>query len=344
MMSGTSLDGIDLSLGTFILSDNKWYYEPVKVETLIYPDYWIEQLIQAPTMNGEQLLRLHREYGRFIGQAINLFLEGCSVRPSLAGIHGHTIFHDPARGFNFQLGDGAAIAATTGLKIINDFRSLDVCLGGQGAPLVPLADRLLWGEYAVCLNLGGFANVSFEKDGKRIAFDIAPANLGFNHYARTLGRTYDNNGELARSGKVDIPLLEKLENIMFYQLAPPKSLGREWFEKEFLPIAESSPIAPEDKLSTLCEHLALRIAADLNEAPEGKMLVTGGGAHNLYLIERVESHLKHIKVVIPEKQVVDFKEAIAFAFLGVLRFLNLPNCLHSVTGAKVDCCSGSING
>lgn len=344
MMSGTSLDGIDLSLGNFSLIDEKWDYQSVKAETIEYPAYWIEQLTLAPTLGGEQLLRLHREYGRFIGQAINLFLEGCSVRPSLAGIHGHTIFHDPARGFNFQLGDGAAIAATTGLKIINDFRSLDICLGGQGAPLVPIADRLLWGEYAACLNLGGFANVSFEQAGERVAFDIAPANLGMNYFARKLGRPFDNRGEMARKGEVNNSLLEKLDNIPFYRLTPPKSLGREWFEREFLPLVEDSQLSPEDILATLCEHLARRVGADLQTIPPGKMLITGGGAHNHYLIERIKACVENLNVVVPEKQVVDFKEAIAFAFLGILRYLDKTNCLRSVTGAATNCSSGSITG
>lgn len=344
MMSGTSLDGIDFTLGEFSRNGHQWSYRPVKSLTYPYPDAWINRLSEAQNLSGEQLIMLHREYGFYIGSLINQFLESEDLKPDLAAIHGHTLFHNPAAGFNFQLGDGAAIAAITGLKVINDFRSLDVCLGGQGAPLVPIADRLLWSEYAACLNLGGFANVSFELAGQRIAFDIAPANLGLNYFARLAGHAYDKGGQLAKLGKVNNTLLSALEALPYYKLPAPKSLGREWFEQAFLPCTISVPCSPPDMLATLCMHLALRIRYELREAPAGNILITGGGAHNHYLIDCIRAQLPQFGVVVPDARIIDFKESIAFALLGVLRLTGEANCLKSVTGAGRDCCSGSITG
>ncbi|MFW5831896.1 MAG: anhydro-N-acetylmuramic acid kinase, partial [Prolixibacteraceae bacterium] len=222
---------------------------------------------------------------------------------------------------------------------IADFRTGDVALGGQGAPLVPVGDRLLFSQYESCLNLGGFANISFEKEGKRVAFDICPANFILNDLARKLGKSFDESGELGRQGTIDNQLLEKLNRLDFYTQTPPKSLGKEWMDSHFFPIIEESNLSVQDKLRTAYEHIAIQIA---KTAPaEGKMLVTGGGAFNTFLLEKFKEYMK-CEIIIPSSEIINYKEALVFAFLGLLRHLGEINCYASVTGASRDSSSGVI--
>lgn len=338
-MSGTSLDGLDLAAVEFRRSKNRWNFSIVAAETKKYSGEWEEKLRTAPKLSGEQLIVLHNVYGQFTGQQINRFIKTRQLLPDLIASHGHTVFHQPEKGFTFQAGNGACIAAETGITTVADFRTSDVALGGQGAPLVPVGDRLLFPEYEACLNLGGFANISFEQNGKRIAFDICPVNFILNDLAQKLIKPYDENGELGRQGAIDNQLLEKLNQLEFYAQNPPKSLGREWVDKNFLPIMEKSNLPVQDQLRTAYEHLALQIA---KAAPaSGKMLVTGGGAFNSFLMERLRQHLK-CEIVIPSSEIINYKEALVFAFLGLLRYLGEINCYASVTGASRDSSSGVI--
>lgn len=338
-MSGTSLDGLDLAAVEFSLSNNKWKFSVIEAETLKYPKEWEEKLRSAHNLPGEHLMKLHSDYGRFIGQQANRFIKKHKLSPKLIASHGHTIFHQPENGFTFQAGNGASIAAETGITTISDFRTTDVALGGQGAPLVPVGDRLLFSEYESCLNLGGFANVSFEQNKKRIAFDICPVNIVLNYYAGKLGFEFDADGDLGKRGKVNDELLGKLNQLGFYEKNPPKSLGREWVENSFLPLTESFGISVEDKLRTIYEHISMQIGGTAPES--GKILVTGGGAFNSFLIERIRTHAK-CSIELPSAQIINFKEAIIFAFLGLLRFRNEINCYASVTGAKKESSSGVI--
>ncbi len=339
-MSGTSLDGLDICLADFSGRENKLEYEIESAETIPYSDEWKNKLLLAEKCVGAELMGLHSEYGKFLGEQVLQFLKKIPKEkyPQLISSHGHTIFHRPEAGYTFQLGSGEFLAHTCKIPVVCDFRSTDVALGGQGAPLVPIGDRLLFGEYEYCLNLGGFANISFEKSGKRIAFDICPVNYVLNRLANRVGKEFDGSGKISSSGKIIPELLEKLDSLSFYKKSPPKSLGREWVEEMVFPLLSSNE-KTEDLLRTFTEHIAGQISAQCNS--RGKMLATGGGAYNDFLISRLREKCIP-EIIIPEKNIVDFKEALVFALLGWLRWNNKINVLSSVTGASADSSSGSI--
>ena len=339
-MSGTSLDGLDLCLCRFEQEDNSWNYTIIAAETVVYPEIIKAQLANAQSMSALELARFHSEYGRHTGQAAKIFIEQQSVQPELIASHGHTIFHQPDAGFTFQIGSGAHIAIEAGVDTVCDFRSCDVAAGGQGAPLVPIGDRHLFSQYDFCLNLGGFANISYEEQGERRAHDICPVNYVLNHYTRTIGKEYDNNGEIAAKGNVHTDLLEALNRLDFYRRQGPKSLGREWVEQSIFPLIESFCLSLEDKLASFCEHIAVQIGRNL-VVGGAKMLVTGGGAFNSFLMSRITAH-SAAAVHIPDKLTVNFKEALIFAFLGLLYIENQANCLASVTGAHRDVIGGAM--
>ncbi len=339
IMSGTSLDGLDIAAVEFLEKDGSWSFNLVGFETISYSFEWVNRLKNAPSISAEKLTELHSDYGRFIGEQVYKFMNKNPFAADLIASHGHTVFHQPDKGYTLQIGNGANIAAATNVLTVSDFRTGDVALGGQGAPLVPIGDRLLFSEYDYCLNLGGFANISYEKNGKRLAYDNCPVNFVLNHFAEKVGLAYDKNGELGRKGKVNQELLTLLNQIPFYQSTAPKSLGREWVEQEFFPLLNQFSISDTDKIRTVYEHIAQQICNAVSG--KGKILITGGGAFNSFLIERIKS-LTNIEVVIPSKEIIDYKEAIIFAFLGVLRVKNQNNCLASVTGARKDNCGGLI--
>ena len=282
---------------------------------------------------------MDKDYGKYLGEQVLAFAKRHNVHPDFVASHGHTIFHRPEEHFTLQIGDGQELAKACGFTVINDFRSEDVGKGGQGAPLVPIGDKLLFGDYGICLNIGGIANVSYDEDGQRIAYDICIANQALNYLANLKGLDYDRDGELARSGEVNMDLLKRLNKHPFYGQLPPKSLGREFFEanqKELL-----KDLSVEDLLATFTEQIALQVALAVSVLPKSKLLVTGGGARNKYLIERLQARSSH-EVIVPEKMIIDYKEALVFAFLGLLRLEGKTNVLSSVTGAESDSCSGRI--
>lgn len=338
-MSGTSLDGLDLVAAEFWQTDIKWEFEIISAKAISYSSDWTNKLSNAPTLSGEKLIELNTKYGRFLGKETKRFINETGFQPDLVASHGHTVFHQPDLGFTFQVGNGADIAAITGITTVSDFRTGDVALGGQGAPLVPIGDKMLFSDFIYCLNLGGFANISFEENNRRIAFDICPVNFILNHFAEKQGFLFDKNGELGRKGKIETKLFDKLNQIGFYQKQPPKSLGREWVEQVFMPLLNNFEIPENDKLRTVYEHVALQITNVISE--RGKMLVTGGGAFNSFLIERIKSYT-NAEIIIPSNDIVNFKEALIFAFLGVLKITGQNNCLSSVTGAKHDHSSGIV--
>lgn len=342
LMSGTSLDGLDMALCEFQHIDNQWKYRILKAETAPYDSAWREKLANADKLSALEFLLLDREIGRRTADEVNRFLETAPAKPFLIASHGQTIFHQPEQGLTVQIGSGAEIAARTGICTVNDFRSMDVALGGQGAPLVPIGDELLFNQYDACLNLGGFCNISFKKNGTRIAFDIAPCNMLLNTLARQAEKDYDNGGAMAREGFIYRPLLNNLNSLEFYQLDGAKSLGKEWFEQNLWPIVNQTEIPVQDKLRTTTEHIATQIAKVLETNHIKSALVTGGGTKNAYLMDRIRALATGTMVVIPEETTVDFKEAIIFAFLGVLRMLGEANCLHDVTGASRNSCGGAI--
>ena len=342
VMSGTSLDGIDLAHINFTIKDSKWNYQILESETVSYSENWLNKLKVAVSFSEEELIKLNEDYTELLGKIVKSFIDNYQIK-NLDAVcsHGHTILHQPQNGFTLQIGNLSKIATLTQEKVICDFRVQDVKLGGQGAPLVPIGDRILFSEYDYCLNLGGFSNVSFEDNSKRIAFDISPVNTVLNFYANKLGLDYDDKGKIARSGKVNLDLLNELNALDYYKKSFPKSLGFEFVKEIVLPLIEKHSITIEDKMHTFTEHIALQTSHALPKK-EGKILITGGGAYNDFLIERMQFHLPKIQTIIPDNKTLEFKEALIFALLGVLKLRNKINVLSSVTGAKMDHSTGVI--
>lgn len=331
-MSGTSLDGLDLALCRFNNQEGTFVFEILKAETVAYSPEWKNLLSTAHTLSAEAYFQLHAKYGAFLAEQIKLFLVGIE-NPDAIASHGHTIFHRPHLGFSTQLGCGATIAAHTGITTVCDFRSTDVAFGGQGAPLVPVGDAFLFAQYAACLNIGGISNISMDAGGKRVAYDIGIANMLLNYLAEKKGLAYDANGDHARRGKVIPEILTKVEALDYYKQKGARSLGREWFEAEVKPLFETG--VWEDLLATATEHVALRIADDINKNGLKNVLVTGGGAFNTFLLERIKAHAT-TELILPSKQIINFKEALIFALLGHLRLNEKNTALASVTGALRD--------
>lgn len=340
IMSGTSLDGVDIALCTFQFLNNSWSYDIKKASTIPYTVYWKNKLQDAVSLPAELLKELNIDYTIQLAHIIQTFITQHYIK-NLDAIcsHGHTILHQPEKGLTLQIGNLPLFAQILKQKIVCDFRVQDVALGGQGAPLVPIGDQLLFSEYDYCLNLGGFANISFQKKENRIAYDICPVNIVMNHYAEMLGKPYDESGDFAALGNVLLPLLQELNALDFYQQAPPKSLGLEWVQKEILPLLKASKASPNDILNTFVAHIANQIATQLK--PEAKVLITGGGVYNTYLVSQLRKQSK-AQFVVPDMVLLEYKEALIFGFLGVLKLRGEINCLASVTGAKRDHSSGVI--
>jgi anhydro-N-acetylmuramic acid kinase len=342
VMSGTSLDGVDLAHIKFSIQDQNWAFEILESETISYSKNWIHELKSAVDYSETELQKLNEEYTILLASIITNFIKKHKIEKLDAVCsHGHTILHQPQNGFTLQIGNLPEISKLTQQTVVCDFRVQDVQLGGQGAPLVPIGDRILFSEYDYCMNLGGFSNVSFEKNNNRIAFDISPVNTVLNFYANQLGLDYDDKGQISRTGKCNETLLQELNALPFYKKQYPKSLGFEFVKEVILPIIESHQIPIEDKLYTFTEHVALQIALAL-PSKKGSLLTTGGGAYNDFLIERIQNHLPEMKIIIPSAKILEFKEALIFALLGVLKLRGEINVLCSVTGAKKDHSSGLI--
>ncbi len=368
-MSGTSLDGLDIALCHFIKSGKFWKYEIQKATTIPYNKQWKEKLGNAHLLSAQNICQLHTEFGKFMGEQVLQFKKKNKIKHvDLISSHGHTVFHQPKNKFTLQIGDGASIAATTGIKTVCDFRSLDVALGGQGAPLVPMGDELLFSKYDACLNIGGIANISFTISpllrergaGVRAAFDICPTNMVFNYLSKQSGQDYDKGGKLAASGTFDDELLKKFNSLAYYKNYKSKSLGREWIEENFISVLNSpleggrpasqkgrgdvsNNLSIADKLATASEHAAFQTARVLNNFRIKNILVTGGGAYNTDFLSRISAYTD-CNLHVPDDKTIQFKEALIFAFLGVLRIRNEVNTLKAVTGAKRDSCSGAIYG
>jgi len=342
VMSGTSLDGIDLAHIHFSVTDAKWTYEIRESETIPYAENWLNKLKTAVDFSEAALQKLNNDYTLLLGTAIKTFIQKHAIK-NLDAVcsHGHTILHQPQNGFTLQIGNLSKIAKIVGETVVCDFRVQDVKLGGQGAPLVPIGDRILFADYDYCLNLGGFSNVSFEENGQRIAFDISPVNTVLNYYANQLGFAYDDKGNIARSGKWNEKLLSDLNTLDYYQKTYPKSLGFEFVKTVVLPLLESYSIPTEDKMCTFIEHAAQQTALALPNK-KGKMLITGGGAYNDFLIESMQRHLPNLELIIPDAKTLEYKEALIFGLLGVLKLRGEINVLSSVTGAKENHSTGVI--
>ena len=354
LMSGTSLDGVDLAYCRFDIDNTGWHYDILEAETISYDPAWTKKLIDAPHISGRELLWLHFAYGKYLGKLIRQFIGHYKIEePGIISSHGHTVFHDPASSYTFQLGHGAAIAAETKLDVVADFRSLDVALGGQGAPLVPAGDSILFGKYAGCINLGGFVNISFKRQEVVHAFDICPLNFVINRLVQKAHikhphnspkvLMYDLDGHLGRQGQVHDDLLQKLNSLAYYAHSGAKSLGEEWVEAHLYPLLSQCPINLYDSLRTLYEHATEQIIRTLRAVPAGEILISGGGAYNNFLLELLSEKISvSHRIIIPDKKIIEYKEALIFALLGVLRMTGNTNCLASVTGSRSDSCGGSI--
>ena len=339
LMSGTSLDGLDICYVKFEKKQH-WNFEILHAEIVKYPKFWEDKLKNSIHLSAEEIAELNSDYGFYLGEIVNEFISKNQIKNiDLIASHGHTVFHQPQKKFTLQIGDGRAIKLITKIPVIYDFRMQDVLMGGNGAPLVPIGDELLFQQYDACLNLGGFSNISMKVEGKRIAFDICPVNIVLNSLAQKRGQKYDEDGKIARLGKIDSELLNELNNLKFYRQDFPKSLGIEWVLENVSSKFEKQ--STEDLLATFTEHSAIQIANTLNQFKLKNVLITGGGTYHSYLIEKIKSKTS-TEIIIPEKTIIDYKEALIFAFMGVLKMNNETNVLSSATGSYENHSSGII--
>lgn len=341
VMSGTSLDGVDIAYCNFVCDDGHWDWTPLVGNVYPYPSEMLERLKHSHELSGHDLAQLDVDYGRFLGELVKKFITENHCNPRFVASHGYTVFHEPQKGLTLQIGSGAQIAAASGIDTICDFRTADVANGGSGAPLVPIGDKLLYGSFDYCLNLGGFANISYDNaEDKRVAFDVCPLNIVANTLTRRIGLEFDKDGELGRKGMVDKELLAKLNAIPYYKQQPPKSLGREFVDAEILPLfGQRTDI--ENLLATYYRHAAYQISYAMASAGKCNVLVTGGGVYNSFFIECLKSATMH-NLAIPNAIEIELKEAIIFAFLGALRYYGLVNCWKTVTGAACDTIGGAV--
>lgn len=338
-MSGTSLDGLDLCYTRFSY-DKNWDYQIINASTLAYPSFWSVELNKAHLQSSAYVEQLNYRYSVYLNQQIHGFIEENQIKKiDLIASHGHTIWHQPNQNFTKQIGDDTAIAKQLNVPVIVDFRSQDVAMGGQGAPLVPFGDHYLFKEFDACLNFGGFANVSMVQNKQRIAFDICPLNKVLNFYAKQLGKNYDDEGKIAARHSVQWQLLNQLNQLDFYAQKGPKSLGVEFLDNKVFPLLENYQISPEIKIATFSLHIAQQVAKSIKEFD--KVLVTGGGAYNTYILSEIQK-LVNSHLIVPGKELVEYKEAMIFGFLGLLKYINKNNVFSSVTGAPKNHSAGII--
>lgn len=342
LMSGTSLDGLDLCACRFTY-DKQWKFEIVETETIPYSQDWQNKFLEAENCSGRKLTQIHCEYGRYLGKQAADFIQSNDLSIDLIAAHGHTIFHQPESGYTLQIGHGGYLSSETKLPAVVDFRSQDIALGGQGAPLVPFGEKELFPNHSCFLNLGGIANLSLHTNQDCIAFDVSAANMVLNYITKKhFNQSYDNEGRLAARGKTNFDLFNQLNKIKYFDQTAPKSLGKEDVFDWIIPLIDQASLSAEDKLNTFVAHLCLQIEKALKmhgALTADEILVSGGGAFNTYFIQELQ---KKVKVRLPEKSIIEYKEALIFAFLGLNRFLEKPNVLNSVTGARKPVSAGSI--
>ncbi|MFN2458232.1 MAG: anhydro-N-acetylmuramic acid kinase [Chitinophagaceae bacterium] len=362
LMSGSSLDGLDIVFAEFNEQAGKWSFEIIAADCYEYNLQWKEQLQNAVSLNALEYQLLHTAYGHYLGEEVNRFIEEHKLQyqVSLVASHGHTTFHVPAQKMTGQIGDGAAIAAHTRLPVVSDLRALDVAFGGQGAPIVPIGEKLLLSDYSMFLNIGGIANISFNLPGASsefstyIAFDVCPANRVLNLIANKEGKEFDAGGQMAATGNLHKQLLQKLNDLNYYKQLYPKSLANTFGTDVVYPLISSSELLPNDALRTYVEHIVQQILLAISNMQSSnnlkpqtlnhKLLITGGGAFNAFLIGRLSEELRqmNIEVVVPDENIVKYKEALVMAFIGILRWRQEYNVLASVTGAERDSIGGAL--
>lgn len=351
LMSGSSLDGLDITYVQLDEVRGKWEYQILAAECVPYTEDWRKRLINATTASVPEFLELDTDYGKYLGDSVNSFIEKHSLDHKVHFIasHGHTVYHSPSTATTGQIGNGAALAATTGLPVINDLRATDVALGGQGAPIVPIGDRLLFGAYKYLLNIGGIANLTIQENSENaIAFDVCPANQLLNELARRSGKEMDENGTMASGGQLLQDLLKQISEHPYYKIEAPKSLSNETAMVIGATLISNNGNKDADLLHTACHHIADQVVAAITNNggsdKSGQVLVTGGGAFNTFLMEVLRAKLDQlgVEVVVPEAEVVKYKEALVMALIGTLRWREEVNVLSSVTGATRDSVSGAL--
>ncbi|MBS1781690.1 MAG: anhydro-N-acetylmuramic acid kinase [Bacteroidetes bacterium] len=350
LMSGSSLDGLDICFAHLHEARGKWKYEIIATDCIAYTSELANRLLRATQLDVSGFLLLHTDYGRWIGERVNDFMEQFDLPNKVHFIasHGHTVYHNPKLRTTSQIGDGATIAATTGLPVISDLRALDVALGGQGAPIVPIGDKLLFDAYDYWLNIGGIVNLTVRKDDQLQAFDVCTGNQALNILAQNEGQDFDDNGLLAMRGNVLTDLIGELNSQEYFRKHPPKSLSNDEAKALVFPTLLESPRNNLDLLRTMVQHIAEQVALAVSKFPHGKdkanMLITGGGAFNGFLIEMLRAELLpyHVEIIVPDQQVVKFKEALVMALIGALRWREETNVLCSATGAQRDSISGAL--
>jgi anhydro-N-acetylmuramic acid kinase len=353
LMSGSSLDGLDIAYVEFEEVGGKWTYQVIASECVSYDEDWHKRLANAKDLSARNLHILDMQYGAFLGYQVNAFMEKYQLEYKVALIasHGHTIFHEPGVS-SVQIGHGAAIAAAIKLPVVSDLRSMDVALGGQGAPIVPMGEKILFPGVSYFLNIGGIANISYHDQIIHDAFDVCPANRVLNLLSAQVGQTYDNNGKLAASGNVNDELLRELNSLHYYREVYPKSLANDFGTEIVFPLILSYGLSTEDALATYVEHIATQVADAVRmicfertlRLSGDNMVISGGGALNEYLVQKIAAHLTpfSINVSIPDESTIHFKEAIIMALLGVLRWREEDTVMASVTGASRDSIGGAL--
>ena len=349
LMSGSSLDGLDICFAEFQEISGKWAFTILCADCMPYSQQLLNELGKATSLDAKKYLMLDVVYGRYLGSQVNNFIEKYNLYHQVALIssHGHTTFHYPEIGMTHQLGNGATIAAETSLPVVSDLRSLDVAFGGQGAPIVPMGERLLFPSTNFFLNIGGIANISIHQDKDVVAFDVCPANRVLNLLAKQINKEYDENGNCAASGKIHDSLLQELNSLDFYKKKHPKSLPNEFGTEIIYPLIMEHNLPVADALCTYVEHIAIQIKNSItNFAPaqNSKLMISGGGAFNQFLVDRITFHLKpiFIEAYVPESEIVNYKEALIMALLGILRWREQPTVFASVTGARKNSIGGAL--
>lgn len=352
VMSGSSLDGLDIAFMELEESGGKWNYIIKATQCKPYSKEWEKKLSEATTLSAYEYLLLHSAYGKYIGQQLNEFIDAYHLhhQVQLIASHGHTVFHSPSNSMTAQLGDGAVIAALTEINVVSDLRAMDVAFGGQGAPIVPIGEKLLFSEYPFCLNLGGIANISFRSNNGYIAFDVCAANKVLNMLAALEGYSYDEGGRLAASGKIDTNLLSRLNALDYYTQSYPKSLANSFGIEVVFPLVNNNDLPTADKLRTYSEHIAMQTGfaiqkiGEKNDIIHSKLLLTGGGAMNTFLAERLQHHIHafSVEITVPDETLVHYKEALIMGLIGVLRWREEYNVLHTATGASRSSIGGAV--
>jgi anhydro-N-acetylmuramic acid kinase len=349
IMSGSSMDGIDLAHCKITSDKGQYSYTIETCETYDYDEIWRLRLSQIRKTDALGYSKTDVFYGHYIGHLINKFIAKHNLSIDLVSSHGHTVFHYPEELITRQVGDGASISAICNLPVVTDFRSMDVAKKGQGAPLVAIGDQMFFNDYDFCLNLGGFGNISGKIGEYRVSFDICPANILLNRVARDLNQEYDHDGEIASKGNINYKLLENLNAIDYYSMPFPKSLNRDWINNELWQIVkEGDKLTPQDKMKTFVDHIGIQISKSLDylsakQSAGKRVLVTGGGAFNTVLMDHIRTH-SEAEFIVPDEKLVKYKEALIFALMGVMRVENQVNIIKTFTGAKSNSISGALNG